>query len=385
MSVALDQRMLDLAARLALRGAGDVEPNPMVGAVLVRDERVIGMGHHRRYGGPHAEREAVEDCRRRGECPRGATLYVTLEPCRKQGKQPPCTELIVREGIARVVCARADPHPKGSGGSEDLRRAGVVFEFTDASPLAQRVSDPFVRRVSTGLPWVIAKWAQTIDGRTATRTGESRWISNDLSRRRVHRLRARMDAIITGLGTVLADDPMLTARDVARVRRVARRVVIDTELDIPLDCTLVRTARDYPLIVACDRSLLQAPITREKVERLRDAGATLMGAPCVEHRARLDLVAVLRALVEDHGVTSALLEAGPGLLGSFFREDLVDEAVVYIAPIIMGDEQAQAVASGSVIENLRQSMRFDLWHARTLRSDVELTYRRCRAMDTALQ
>ena len=174
-----DRDYLDLAARLALRAAGDVEPNPMVGAVLVRDGRIIGMGHHRKFGGLHAEREALADCRRRAEAPRGATAYVTLEPCCHHGKQPPCTEALIEAGISRVVAARPDPNPISRGGANALQSVGIPCEFTAASPLATAISDPFVRGIMHGLPWVIAKWAQTADGRLVTRPGEPRWISGD--------------------------------------------------------------------------------------------------------------------------------------------------------------------------------------------------------------
>lgn len=374
-------RYLDLAARLALRGHGAVEPNPMVGAVLVRDGRIIGMGHHRRFGGPHAEREAINACIAAGHSPRGATLYVTLEPCRGLGKTPPCTQALIEHGISRVIFARRDPHAKGRGGAEELISAGIPCEPAEVSNLALAVSDPFIRRIETGLPWVIAKWAQTIDGRTATRTGESKWISNDHSRARVHTLRSRSDAILTGIGTVLADDPMLTARRARPPRRVAARVIVDTDLDIPLTSNIVRTAHDIRTIIACDASLANAPITRDKVRALTASGVTLLPTTADRNESRLDLESLLRTLVSEHGITSVLVEAGAGLLGSLFRHDLIDECVVYIAPMLMGDEQAKGVANGSVVEHLRQTLRFDLWRAKRLANDVELSYRRCRLLD----
>ncbi len=366
--------MLDLAARLALRGAGLVEPNPMVGAVIVRDGRVIGLGHHREFGGLHAEREAIADCRRRGEDPRGATLYCTLEPCCHTGKQPPCTEAVVEAGIERVVFARADPAPDSGGGAEVLRSRGVRAGLCVESTLATGVGDPFVRRVTTGLPWVIAKWAQTIDGRIATRTGESKWISSPASRVRVHRLRARVDAVLTGSGTVLADDPTLNARDVRRVRRVATRVVIDTDLDTPIGARVVRTARDVPTVVACSKDLVTAGITDEKRRALEEAGVMILGVP--EDNGRLRLEMLLRTLGERMGVSSILCEAGPALLGSLFEHDLVDEAVVYVAPMLLGDDQARSVASGRPAQTLAAGRRFGLWRVKRVGDDVELTYRR---------
>lgn len=366
--------MLDLAARLALRGAGLVEPNPMVGAVLVRDGRVIGLGHHTRFGALHAEREAIADCRRRGGDPRGATLYCTLEPCKHTGKQPPCVDAIVEAGVGRVVFARRDPCVESGGGGERLREAGIAAELCEESELAVGVSDPFIKRVTTGMPWVIAKWAQTIDGRVATRTGESQWISSPASRRRVHRLRARVDAVLTGSGTVLADDPTLNAREARRVRRVAKRVVLDTDLDVPLESTLVRTAGELPTVLACSKDLITAGITETKRLALERAGVTILGVP--EENGRLHLDLLLRAMSEKLGVTNVLVEAGPGLLGSLFERDLVDEAVVYVAPMMLGDEHARSVASWRAAESLDAALRLALWRVKRVGNDVELTYRR---------
>ena len=293
--------MLSLAARLALRAAGDVEPNPMVGAVLVRGAVVLGMGHHRRFGGLHAEREALADCRRRGNDPRGSTAFVTLEPCCHHGKQPPCTDALIEAGVARVVYARRDPHAVSGGGARVLARAGIPCELCEDSPLATRLSDPFVKRVTTGLPWVIAKWAQTADGRLITRPGEARWISNELSLKRVHRLRARVDAVVTGVGTVAADDPLLTARGVRRVRRVAARVVLTGGRGLPAGSRLARG---------------------------EGAGEVLVLPGFAE---RADLGAALRLLAAAHGATNVMLECGPTLLAAFAAGGFIDEAFVYAA------------------------------------------------------
>lgn len=365
--------MLDLAARVAWRGAGYVEPNPMVGAVLVRDGRVIGVGHHRVYGGAHAEREAIANCRAQGNDPRGATLYCTLEPCCHTGKQPPCTEAVIEAGIARVVYARPDPHEVSGGGHAVLEGAGIATELSGVSVNATRLSDPFVMGVRGGRPWVIVKWAQTIDGRIATRTGESQWISSSRSRARVHRLRGRVDAILTGSGTVMADDPMLNARG-ARVRRVARRVVIDTDLETPLDSKLVRTARAYPTQIACSKELVTADICAARREALERAGVELLGVP--EERGRLRLEMLLEALASRHGVTNVLVEAGPAMIGSLFDLDLVDEAVVYVAPMMLGDDRAMASASGRVAPTLAGGRRMGLARVKRVGDDVELTYRR---------
>lgn len=372
------KRYLDMAARAAIRAMGDVEPNPLVGCVLVRDGEVIGIGHHRRWGGLHAEREALADARRRGNDPRGSTAYVTLEPCRHVGKQPPCTDALIEAGVRGVVAARPDPAEVSGGGFDVLRRAGIACRFDASSELAVRIAEPFVKRVRAGMPWVIAKWAQTIDGRIATRTGESKWISGEAARLRVHRLRARVDAMLTSMGTVIADDPMLTARGVRKVHRVATRVVVDTDLDIGEDAALVRTARETPTIVCCAKELATAHLMADRVQRLEAAGVRVMGVPSAGLNKGLDLGLLLRALVEKAGVSTVMIEAGGGMLGSLLEADLIDEAVVYLAPMVLGDERAIAAATGRIAGALSEGRRFDLLRAKRLGGDIELHYRRRR-------
>ncbi len=371
-----DKVYLDMAARAALRAAGDVEPNPLVGCVLADSSGVvIGVGHHRRFGGPHAEREALESCRRQGFDARGATAYVTLEPCNGAGKQPACVDALLEAGVARVVYAAPDPSPIKGGGARRLAAAGVEVIRSDASALAVGLSEPWALRERLSRPWVIAKWAQTLDGRVATRSGESRWISCDASRRRVHRLRARVDALLTGLGTVVADDPHLTARGVRRRRRIAMRVVVDSDLDIPSNCRLVTTAREIPTVVACAQELLGSGIARDRCSRLESAGVRLLGVPASPD-GRLDLAVLLALLYRDLGVATVLLECGPGLLGAMLERDLIDEAVVYIAPLILGDELARGVAEGRVAQSLSAGRTLTLCRVKAVGNDVELLYRR---------
>jgi diaminohydroxyphosphoribosylaminopyrimidine deaminase/5-amino-6-(5-phosphoribosylamino)uracil reductase len=366
------RRFLDMAARAALRAFGDAEPNPLVGCVLVKDERVIGIGHHRVFGGPHAEREALANAAARGEDAAGCTAFVTLEPCCHHGKQPPCTDALLAARVARVVYAAADPNPPAAGGAGVLQRAGVAAEFSAASELASGLSVPFVHRLRTGRPWVIAKWAQTIDGRIATRDNESQWISGPLARRRVHRLRARVDAVLTGIGTVRSDDPMLNPRGVGRVRREAARVVVDSHLAIDPACKLVATARSHRTIVAATADAIDAD--PDRAERLRAAGVRVLATP--SFGLRVDARALLEALARDHGVATVLVEAGPTLLGSLLEAELIDEAVVYIAPVVLGDERARASAEGRVAPRLADGRRFQLLRVKVIGGDVELTYRR---------
>jgi len=374
-ATAADRAMLDLAARCAIRAAGDVEPNPLVGAVVGRrleaGVQVLGVGHHRRFGGSHAEVEAIDACRARARDARGATLWVTLEPCAHQGKTPPCADRIIESGVGEVVVARADPSAAASGGAAKLEAAGIAVRWSRASAAAARLADPFVHRARAGRPFVIAKWAQTIDGRIATRAGASQWISNEQSRRDVHRLRARMDAVVTGVGTVFADDPMLTARGVRRLRRIARRVVIDPGLRIPASARIVRTAAEVPTIVVCHESRAGAPAAAP----LRDAGVQVLAAPGPAPD-RLHLDAALRLLAERHDATNVLVEAGPRLVGSLHREGLLDELRVFIAPALMADPAALPVASGAPVDDIAALPKLDLVSLRRRGGDIAAVYRR---------
>lgn len=368
------KRFLDLAARCAWRAGGRVEPNPLVGCVIARENEILGIGHHRLFGHLHAEREALANARHRGNDVRGATAYVTLEPCCHHGKQPPCTDALIEAGIARVLFARHDPHAISAGGCAVLQRAGIEAELCELSTSAIHVSDPFCKRIQTGMPWVVAKWAQTVDGRVATRTGQSQWISSGRSRSRVHRLRERMDAIITGLGTATIDDPLLTARVGRKPRREPRRVVIDTDLDLPVSSKLVQTARQVPLTVCCANELKSGEFLRPRREALEAMGVEIMGVRSDSRRLDLDLM--LKQLVSEYNVTNALIECGPGLLGSFFEFDLIDEAIVYIAPMLLGDEHARSAASGRVVPTLSGGRNFRLMSVKRVGDDVELIYRR---------
>jgi diaminohydroxyphosphoribosylaminopyrimidine deaminase / 5-amino-6-(5-phosphoribosylamino)uracil reductase len=354
---------LDLAARSALRGFGLVEPNPMVGAVIVKSEEIIGIGHHTCFGALHAEREALSNSRANGHDPRGATLYCTLEPCVHHGKQPPCTEAVIEAGISRVIIARKDPAEVSCGGIEILRNAGIEVELSEISPKATHLSDPFIHRIEAGRPWVIAKWAQTLDGRIATRTGESQWISNEMCRRRVHRLRAKVDAVLIGIGTAMADDPMLTARDCRHVRRVAKRVVLDTHGRLDLGSKLVQSAEEIPTIIC----------TAEP-SKFDDTACLVIETP--PNESGLDLGFALGKLCQEHAISTLLVEAGPRVLGSLIEADLINEAIVHLAPGVLADEQAKPVAMGRCVPQLIDMHRFELLRSKQIGSDMELHYRR---------
>ena len=368
MTTQRDNRYLSMAARLALRGHGGAEPNPLVGCVIVAgtEGSIVGWGCHRLCGGPHAEVEAL---RRAGPKARGATVYLTMEPCNHVGRTGPCSEALIKAGVARVVYARAEPDEVAVGGADRLREAGIDVMLDPGCRAAVEVSDPFVRRITSGLPWVVAKWAQTLDGRIATRAGESRWISNNASRRLVHRKRGRVDVILTGIGTVLSDDPMLTARGVTR-RRVARRVVIDPALEITPNCRLVTSTAEAPTVVACGADRLAADTDR--VRALKDAGVEIIAVPRTGDE--LPIEAVLRELVLRYQSTHVMVEAGAGLLGRLFRDGLVNEAWVFIAPLLFGDEQAVPCVRGLRVDTLTDGSRLELWNVRRRGDDVVLRY-----------
>ena len=310
------------AARIALRGHGGAEPNPMVGCVIVAPGgAVVSEGHHRRCGGAHAEVEAL---RRAGDRARGATAVVTLEPCDHHGRTGPCSRALVRAGIARVVYACADPNPAAAGGAASLRAAGVEVIHAP-HPDAERACAPFLARMRLGRPWTVAKWAESADGRIATRPGEPRWISGERSRAMVHRERARCDAVLTGMGTVLRDDPLLTVRG-TRARRTPLRVVWDPRLGLPSASALVRTAHESPVLCACMPLALDSGGAR--ADALRAAG--------VEVAAFDGLDALSRALLA-RGASTLLVEAGPGLVRPMVDAGLVDLAWVFTAPHQIGD------------------------------------------------
>ena len=353
---------METAARLALRGHGGAEPNPMVGCVIVSPKaEVVGWGYHRQCGGPHAEIEAL---RRAGPRAAGGCVYVTLEPCNHAGRTGPCSQALVDSGVARVVFARADEGADASGGAQRLREAGTVVA-TLPCPAAIAVSEPFIYRRRTSLPWVIAKWAQTVDGRIATRTGHSQWISGENSRHMVHRERGRVDAILTGIGTVLADDPLLTARNV-RKRRIARRVVIDPQLRTPLDSKLVKTATDTPTIIVHGHD------DKAKLDALRSAGVEIHAVALTG--GELPLPDALAWLAAHHEVSTVLVEAGPGLLGRLFNQRLVNEAWVFIGPMLLGDAEAPSAVRDGGVDQLTACPSLERIDARVRGGDVMLRY-----------
>jgi diaminohydroxyphosphoribosylaminopyrimidine deaminase/5-amino-6-(5-phosphoribosylamino)uracil reductase len=343
-----DAQHLRRAIELAGTARGMTSPNPLVGAVIVKRGRVIGEGFHSAAGRPHAEREALAAC---SEDPAGATMYVSLEPCAHEGRTPPCTDAIVEAGIARVVVASDDPTEKASGrGLGILRDEGVQVEVLngEVSEAARLINQPFRKHARTGRPLVVMKCAMTLDGKVATSTGDSQWISGEDSRARAHRWRADLDAVVVGIGTALADDPLLTAR-VEAVARQPSRVVFDSEARLPLDSKLVQSIGEAPLVVICGRA---AP--RRATEALEAAGAEVIVVSGENEGAR---VAAALDELGSRGIQSVLLEGGPHLTGAFLDAGEIDAVHAFVAPILAGGRNAKPPVEGEGIERIAAGRR----------------------------
>jgi len=362
-----DDRFMRLALRLALRGYGLTSPNPMVGAVLVREGRVLGVGWHKGAGLPHAEVEAIRDAERRGFSPRGAALYVTLEPCSTRGRTPPCVEAILRAGIRRVVAATRDPNPAHAGrGFELLRAAGAQVDAGLYEREAARLNEAFNHWIVHRTPWVTLKFAATLDGKIATASGESKWITGRRARAHAMRLRQGADAILIGAGTALADDPSLTVRLPGRPwARQPRRVVLDALARTPPSSRLASDAfRDRTVILVGPR----APAERvaalaEKVEVWR---APLSG------EGRIDLRWTLERLGERE-VTSLLVEGGGEVHGSFVAAGLGHRLAAYFAPLILGGRDARPAVGGEGVGSLREAPAVEEAAWRALGPDLFVT------------
>lgn len=328
-----DEAYMDLALKLAERGRGWASPNPMVGAVIVKEGRILGQGYHARCGDLHAERAALAACT---EDPRGATLYVTLEPCCHHGRQPPCTEAILAAGIRRVVVGSGDPNPKVAGkGLAMLRAAGVEVREHVAEAACTRLNQVFFHYIRTGLPYVVLKYAMSLDGKIASYTGASQWITGEEARQHVHKLRGTYRAILVGVGTVLADDPLLTCR--IEGGRDPLRVICDSRLRTPFTARVIQTAREVPTLLAtCETDA-------ERLARYEQYGVQVVSLPAVE--GRVSLLSLLRYLGKAQ-VDSVLVEGGGTLHWSMLAEGLVHKVVAYVAPLLLGGAGAVSPVEG---------------------------------------
>jgi len=357
-----------LAIRLARLGLYTTGPNPRVGCVLVRDGEVVGEGYHRRAGEPHAERNAIGAA---GKQARGATAYVTLEPCCHQGKTPPCTEALLEAGIARVVAAMKDPNPLVAGkGLEILRASGVEVEVGLMRYESRELNPGFIKRMSKGLPYVRCKLAASLDGRTAMASGESKWITSEAARRDVQFLRARSSAILTGVGTLIADDPSmnvrLAAEDIPGMQpeasvRQPLRVVVDSRLRTPPNALMLGLPGST-LIACVDQD-------RARITRMESTGASVY--VCPGSGGRVDLQSLLRFLARQE-INEVLIEAGPTLAGSAMQSGLVDEIVLYLAPHLMGDG-ARGLFRLPGLERMRSRIALDIRDVRMAGPDLRIT------------
>lgn len=350
------------ALSLAKDALGRTSPNPAVGAVIVKDGGVVGRGSTEKAGGAHAEVVALTEA---GEAARGATIYVTLEPCCHVGRTPPCTLALIGAGIAQVHMATLDPNPQVSGkGKEALETAGIKTHLGEEQQEARELNESYMKYITSGLPFVTAKFAMSLDGKIASQTGESHWITGAQAREHVHELRKRVDAIAVGVNTVVVDDPRLTARKEAQYigERQPLRIIVDTQGRTPPDARIFREPGQT--IVATKK------LDPFRQRRLSEAGVEVWMLP--SRRGRVDLHALLKALGQRE-VTSLLVEGGGTLLGSFFDEELVDKVMAFVAPIIIGGEKAPGAVAGSGVKRISQALRLHRVRVERLGEDMLIT------------
>lgn len=364
-----DQDYMRRAIELAKHGIGWTNPNPMVGAVIVKDGRIIGEGYHARCGELHAERNAIASLTESAE---GATIYVTLEPCCHYGRTPPCTEAILEQKIARVVIGSRDPNPKVAGkGAAILRKAGVIVEEDFMREECDRLNPVFFHYITTKRPYVVMKYAMTADGKIATKTGASKWITGPKAREEVQRMRHQYMGIMAGIGTVLADDPMLNVR--IENKKSPVRIICDSSLRIPLDSQICKSAGQYRTIVACGNG------NQEKINRLTDLGVEVVQFPDVQGKVNLN---TLMEYLGRIGIDSILLEGGGTLNDSALRAGIVQKLMVFVAPKVFGGAQAKTPVEGIGTEIPADAYFLRLANVRQIGDDLLLEYER---KETCLQ
>lgn len=369
-----EEKYMRRAIELAKKGSGHVNPNPLVGAVIVRDGEIIGEGYHECYGQLHAERNAIANAKKRGNSLEGSTIYVTLEPCCHYGKTPPCTEAIIEEKIARVVVGSDDPNPLVSGkGFQMLREKGIEVIPHFLKEECDAMNHVFFHYIRTGTPYVAMKYAMTMDGKIACYTGDSKWVTGEESRAHVQTLRNHYKGIMAGIGTVLADDPMLNCR--IEGGRDPIRIIADSHLRIPIDSQLVRTAGQQPLIVAClpDADEEKAAQLQEKgVEVLRIPGVTT--ADITEEQKEVISLPVLMKELGARKIDGILLEGGGQLNESALQAGIVDRIYCYIAPKIFGGAQAKTPVEGQGLTRAADAWQFNRIGMQEFGQDILLEY-----------
>ena len=355
-----DSKFLSQALELALQGQGAVEPNPMVGCVIMRGETVVGQGFHGRFGGAHAEVEALRDA---GEKARGGDVYVTLEPCCHQGKTGPCTEALIKAGVARVVVGCLDPNPQVAGqGVTALRAAGIDVEVEKNCETARRLIAPFTKLMTTGRPWVIAKWAMTLDGKIASHSGSSQWISGEASRAVVHQLRGRVDAILVGRGTADADDPLLTARPAGP--RAATRIILDSQASLSSESQLIQSIDEASLLVATTTKA-----SSQNRKRLEEHGAEIFVSP---GNSRSEQLASLLDELGRRQITNLLVEGGGEVLGTLLDLQEIDEVHAFVAPKLVGGKSAPTPIAGAGFAKMSDAFELESMQVEMLDRDLHL-------------
>lgn len=340
-----DVKYMSLALELAEKGRGKVEPNPMVGAVVVKNGLAVGKGYHQAFGGPHAEVFALGEGR---EACAGATLFVSMEPCAHYGKTAPCVDAIIKAGIKEVVLAIIDPNPITSGkGMRKLRDAGIDVKLGIMESQAAKLNAPFLKLMQKGLPYVTVKWAMSLDGKIATHAGDSRWISSEESREYVHKIRGQVDGIMVGINTVQRDDPLLTCR--IEGGRNPRRIIIDSNAVLPLNSRLINTIQESELFIAVGSNAPQ-----ERIEKLRQLGCKIISAGNVNGLVDMKM---LFQLLGKMNLTNVLVEGGSRVITSIIEERLADKIMVFIAPIIVGGEGALSSVMGAGITHISESIK----------------------------
>ena len=362
-----EEQFMKRAIELAKQGVGWTAPNPLVGAVVVKNGRVIGEGYHRKYGELHAERNALAACT---EDPAGATLYVTLEPCCHYGKTPPCTEIIIEKKIAKVVIGSRDPNPKVAGkGARILREHGINVVEDYMREACDALNPVFFHYITTNTPYVVLKFAMTLDGKIATRTGASKWITGEAARNHVHQLRGRYAGILAGIGTVLADDPMLNCRIDGAHQPL--RIILDSHLRIPMGSRLIRSAKEYPLLIVCNESTRGREEGTNRIQKLEEAGAKVWTLP--EKNGHPDLNVLMQRLGEEK-IDSVLIEGGGTVNEAVLKAHIVHHVYAYIAPKIFGGEDAKTPVEGSGIRLPQECAKLRLAKITVLLNDMLLEY-----------
>lgn len=361
-----DEKFMTRALELAAKGIGTTTPNPMVGAVIVKDGRIIGEGYHKRAGEPHAEVNALDSiCE--PDTAEGATIYVTLEPCSHHGRTPPCADRIIKEKLARVVVATTDPNPKVAGrGIERIRMAGIQVDVGLMAVESEKLNEIFNKYIVTKKPFVVFKAAMSLDGKIATASGESRWISCEESRNETHRLRHRLTGVMVGIGTVLADDPMLNCRIPETKQPI--RIVADSRLRMPMEAKLVKSAKEFPLIIVTTENA-----DAKKRELLEASGAKVISVASAENEnGKVDMQAMMRELGRC-GIDSILLEGGGTLAENALRAGIIDKVMFYLAPKIIGGESAKTPVEGEGILPLDCALKIRDMEITQVGCDIRIT------------